>query len=843
MRSKLKILILEDNPADAELVERELRKAGILFEAKRVDTKASFAEASRNFSPDVILADFSLPQFNAIEALKIVKENQIDTAFILVTGSQSEEVAVECIKQGADDYILKSSLKRLPSALLSAIQKKEAEEKQSHLTAVLEATTDFVGIADLHGRAVYLNSAGRKMLGVSADEDVSNLTIAEGHPEWARRLVLNEGVPSAIRNGVWSGETALLSRDGREVPVLQVIIAHKAADGTAKFLSTIARDITERKTAEENLREMTDKLSALVEEQRTLLENTQDFLYRHDTHGVFTYVSPVVERVLGYSVEEYKKNYLAHMTDNPINKKVIEYTEETLRTGKKSPPYLVEVVHKSGGHVVLEVNERAYFEGGKIAGIIGVARDVTERRRMEEQLQKLSSAVEQSADTIYITNKSGIIEYVNPAFERQTGFTKEEAVGQTSRILKSGRHDQEFYRELWSTILSGRSFNRVFINKKKNGEIYYEEKSVAPLKDELGNITNFVSVGSDITERMLREEKIREQAALLDKTQDAIMVRDLDDRILFWNKGAEKMYGWSAGEAIGRKATEILFKEIPPEFEEGKRKVIEEGEWNGELKHATKTGNEIIVDARLTLVRDEKGRPQSILAIKTDITEKKNIERQLLRAQRLDSIGTLAGGIAHDLNNVLQPILMSLEILGRNTTDEKGKRILQLLEQNAWRGASMVKQVLAFARGDEGEKKPLQIRHIISEIENIIKSTFPKAINLEIDTPKDLWTVSGDATQLNQVLMNLCVNARDAMPTGGELTIKAENVILDESYAKMNVDAKPGPYVILAVQDTGTGIPQEIIDKIFEPFFTTKPVGKGTGLGLSGVMSVTLCKN
>ncbi|MEH2058905.1 MAG: response regulator [Nostoc sp.] len=343
-----------------------------------------------------------------------------------------------------------------------------------------------------------------------------------------------------------------------------------------------------------------------------------------------------------------------------------------------------------------------------------------------------------------------------------------------------------------------------------------------------------------LRDRKLAEEKIREQAALLDVTTDAICVRDLNNQILFWNKGAETLYGWQATEAWGKNASELLFDEPSPEIEAALLQVISKGKWQGELTKLTKTDKEILVASRWSLVCDEQGKPKSILTVDTDITEKKHLEAQLFRAQRLESIGTLASGIAHDLNNILTPILAGAQLLPLKfpDADERTRHLLEILEINARRGADLVKQVLSFARGVEGKHITLQLRHIIVEIAKILKETFPKSIEISIDILQDLWMVSGDSTQLHQVLMNLCVNARDAMANGGTLSISAENVLIDKNYARMNLEAKEGPYTVINVSDTGVGIPGEILDRIFEPFFTTKDVGQGTGLGLSTVLGI-----
>jgi hypothetical protein len=339
-------------------------------------------------------------------------------------------------------------------------------------------------------------------------------------------------------------------------------------------------------------------------------------------------------------------------------------------------------------------------------------------------------------------------------------------------------------------------------------------------------------------ERKQTEQKIRQQAALLDIANDAIFVQDLGGQILFWNEAAERLYGFQKAEAIGKKTKKLWQEKNLPLLQKALQTLQQEGYWKGELNQTTKSGKEIIVESRWTLVRDFGNKPQSILIVNTEITQKKQLEAQFLRAQRLESIGTLASGIAHDLNNVLAPILMTAQLLETQIKDERSQRLLPILITNAKRGANLVKQVLSFTRGLEGERTLLQLKHLIGEIQQVIKETFPKSIEVIAQIPQNLWTVSGDATQLHQVLMNLCVNARDAMPRGGNLTVTAENLLIDENYAKMNLDAKVGPYIVVTVTDTGTGIQADVLDRIFEPFFTTKELGKGTGLGLSTVLGI-----
>ena len=355
---------------------------------------------------------------------------------------------------------------------------------------------------------------------------------------------------------------------------------------------------------------------------------------------------------------------------------------------------------------------------------------------------------------------------------------------------------------------------------------------------EKGGVVRVVTVIRNITDRKRDERQLREQAALLDKAQDAIIVTGLTGPIVYWNKRAERLYGYTVAEAQGRDLDSLLSPPHAAPKPDLRSAVLAESEWMGELAHITKDRRIVTVQSRWTLVRDDAGNPQSVLVINTDVTQQKELEIKFLRAQRMESIGTLASGLAHDLNNVLAPILMALQTLKQDIHDDANQLLLNTLETSALRGANIIKQLLTFGRGIEGERIVLEPRYLIREMIKIAQETFPKTIQVKVNNPNNLWAVKSDPTQLHQVLLNLCLNARDAMPDGGQLTITAENAQLDDSYTRMNPEAKVGPYIMIAVSDTGRGIPADLFCKIFEPFFTTKAVGKGSGLGLATALGI-----
>jgi hypothetical protein len=394
---------------------------------------------------------------------------------------------------------------------------------------------------------------------------------------------------------------------------------------------------------------------------------------------------------------------------------------------------------------------------------------------------------------------------------------------------------------LADTLVSGKSRHRIRIEAPLTHGSMSEHASVLLLSTEriqTDGTNRVLMYLEDITLSVRADEQIRSQAALLDISRDAIYVRNFSNRVIYWNEGAQRLYGWASADACGKTINELDLTIDPKESALALKTVQERENWTGEMRQKSRDGREWVVQSRWTLMRERDGKPKAILVVNSDITEKKKLEAQLLRSQRMESIGTLASGLAHDLNNVLAPIMMALEFLRDNVEDAGLKTCLQTLEMCSLRGASIIRQVLMFARGVEGERLLINPKHLIVEMERIARETFSRSIEVRSVLPKEPCILLGDATQIQQVLMNLCVNARDAMPRGGMLTICLEKVQLDEAGAGLHIKAKAGPYVVISVSDTGTGIPPELMDKIFDPFFTTKPVGQGTGLGLATTLGI-----
>jgi PAS domain S-box-containing protein len=595
MSVPLRILHLEDNLPDGELVAAALKTSGLGAEVDLVAAREEFLAALSARTYDLVLADYSLPGFSGEDALALVRTRCPETPFIFVSGSLGEETAIEALKRGATDYVLKDRLSRLMPSVNRALS--ESRERQ------------------------------------------------------------------------------------------------------------------ERRRVEESLRESETRFQQVT-------EHVGEWIWETNAEGMYTYSNSVVEQILGYTVSEV-------------------------------------------------VGKLHFFD-----------------------------------------------------------FFPPESQAEQKRAALANFTQKRLFKKFQNFCLH------------RNGQRVLLETSGTPVLDANGLLLGYRGIDTDITERQKIEERVHEQAALLDQTLDAISVRDLHGRIRYWNRGAQRLYGWTAEEAFGWLASERLSHSHYSPMAAAQQQTLESGYWQGELEQQTKSGQLVVVESRWTLVRDPAGVAKSILVVDTNVTEKKKFEAEYLRMQRLESIGRLAGGIAHDLNNVLAPIIMSVQLLREEFKDSNAQSLLDTLETSAQRGANIVKQVLTFARGIEGQRVPLQLGHLLKDVAKIVQETFPKNVLLHLELTPDLWLVNGDAAPLHQMLISLCANARDAMPAGGELTLAAQNLWLDEEFVRQTPSIKAGPHVCVVVADTGSGISAEVVEKIFDPYFTTKASDQGGGLGLSAVLGI-----
>ncbi len=615
-------------------------------------------------------------------------------------------------------------------------------------------------------------------------------------------------------------------RDGR---VLECTSQPQRLEGAPVGRVWSFRDVTARQRAEFEIRTL-----------YRAIEQSEDIIFMTDPEGVITYVNPAFEKVYGFPKSEAVGKTPRILKSGTIPQQQYAAFWQAIKGGKSLK---TEYLNKSrnGSFIPVESSVSPVFStDNRLIGFIAHQKDVSERKRAEEQLLIRDYALQSSTSAIALAGINEKIIFANEACVRLWGYRDAEEVH--GKDLQSFISSGERAAKLLEAVREGRPFVGEEVARRKDGSLFDVEVVANMVVSRDGYPLCIMASFVDITEKKAAERKLKES-----EEQFRLISENVADLIALLDVNGKRIYNSPSylnilGDPKVLKGTDS-FIEVHPADRERIRQLFEETVATGrgqraEYRLMMSDGRSRYIESQGSVIRDDKGKVSRVLVVSRDITEKKLLEEQLLRSQRMESIGTLAGGVAHDLNNVLSPIMLAIDILGKKLNSPADKQLLESLERSARRGRDIVKQVLTFARGIEGEHSLLQPKHVIREIESIIRETFPKSIELRMEVAPDLRPLYGNATQLHQVLLNLVVNARDAMASGGRLAIIANNVDIDEQYSRMRVDVRPGSYVRITVKDSGHGIPRDVIDKIFDPFFTTKDVGKGTGLGLSTVMGI-----
>jgi PAS domain S-box-containing protein len=729
----------------------------------------------------------------------------------------------------------------ISGAVQDITDRKQAEdllrESENKFTAAFRDSPIALVVSSVaDNKYVDVNDVFTQITGFTRDEAVGHtaaeLKIFANHDE-------REKLVSEVRKEghVYGKEIRFRIKSGKIIACL-ISMSIIQRDRRPHFLSSVV-DITERKQAE-------DALKKSEEEFRILAEAMPQIVWATQPDGRNIYFNHLWVDYTGLTLEE---SY-GHGWNKPFHPEDQQRAWDAWQNAtKNNATYSLECrlrradgVYKwwlVRGVPVLDAN-------GNIIKWIGTCTDINELKHAEEELResedRFRSLYENATLGLYRTTPEGKILLANPALVNMLGYSRLE--GLDLKDIEGGGYASTYERK---DFLDRIEKEEVVVGlesawKNQDGKTIYVRESARAIRDAQGKTLYYDGTVEDITERKLAENALKaseEQFRLIsENVADMIVVLDLEGKRVYNSPS----YRPILGEPDMLKGTDS-FREIHPDDREKIKEIFRETVRTGvghqiEYRLLGKDNAVHFIESVGSVVRDTAGKITNVIVVSRDVTEKKRLEQQSFRTQRLESIGTLASGVAHDLNNVLGPIVLALEVLKGHVADKTALKMLDTLSISAHRGADIVKQILGFARGMEGERIALQLRHLIKETIKIIGETFPRNITVRADLPKETWAITGDSTQIQQVVLNLCVNARDAMPSGGTLAISVENKIIDESDARIIADAKPGKYVQLTVMDTGSGIPPEVIERMFEPFFTTKERGKGTGLGLSTVYAI-----
>jgi PAS domain S-box-containing protein len=743
-------------------------------------------------------------------------------------------------------FVFRPSLSHM-AEMMNALQRRNEEalsaneqvrENEFRLRTILRTAMDGFCRVDMQGCLLEVNESYCRMSGYGEQELIGRcISIMEALEQPAAIA----GRIRKIKERGWDRFESVQRRKDGSLFDVEVCAQYQPMNGGSMFV--FVKDISKRKRAEDALRSSECRFRAIIDASPVPFG-------LNDGEQNITFLNKAFVNTFGYDVADIPT--LAHWW--PKAYPDAEYrewvAEEWLKrmnkangTGAAFDPMEVNISCKDGTQRIAMVSAVSLGEQSKDLHLV-VLYDITKRKQEENALQESEATIRallNAADeSIHLLDLEGRVLVANQTTANRLGMDLSDLIGK--RVYDFFPPDvadarQKIVEELFAAGLPSKK------EDTRQGHIF--ETSFYPIKDTQGKFGRMAIFARDITERKRAEEMLRESEARYAELaeQSSTVAWEVDDQGLytFVSKVSEAVLGYPPDELMGLKHFYDLHPESGREaFKVSALTIFAQKQPFKNFVNSiqTKDGRQVWVSTNGVPLLNMDGTLRGYRGSDTDITERKVMEEKLLRSQRIEAIGTLASGVAHDLNNILAPIILSAEMLHAAEDAETRASLINSIEECANRGASVVNQVLTFARGTKGDRTTLQLNRLVEEMENIARQTFPKNITITSSVPSDLWPVTGDPTQIHQVLLNLCINARDAMPEGGSLCLFAKSAEIDENFAAMVPDAKAGSYAMLAVSDTGMGIAREIVQKIFDPFFTTKEVGKGTGLGLSTVAGI-----
>ena len=843
--SSLRILHLEDDPDYCSLVKEMLEKEGWTVDVTLVQNQAEFSAALEKGHFDIVLADYSLPTCTGIDALEVARQKCPDTPFLVVSGAIGEQAVVDSLKSGATDYVLKQWPERLVPAVRRAVQevrertqRKLVESHLQLLNAALECAANGIVVTDRNGVITWVNPAFSELTGYSSEEvrgHKTNLLKSGTHPQEFYRNLWE----TILSGGVWRGEMVNRRKDGSLYTVESTITPVRNDRAEVTHFVAVAQDVTERKSAREALAESEERF-------RTLFELAPDAVYLYDLHGRFVDGNKAAEALVGYPrTELIGKSFLdLSLLSQPDLQKAAKALARSAQ-GESTGPEEYVLARKDGQPVPVEIRTFPIKLRDK-ALVLGIARDISERKRLEQGLADAlrfnETVIAASSLGLLVYRASGECILANPAAASIIGASVEEVQRQNFRQLESWRKSG-LLEAACRALAEGKESRVEARTVSTFGREFWVGCRLIPFSS-VGRL-HLLLILDDISARKLAEEALREsnrrQRSVLDTIADAAWLKDSEGRYLAVNNAWCRFAGRQAADVIGKTDFDVVPAKIARLFQEADLEVMRQRRQSrSEQLLNDIQGRSLCYETIIAPILKEDSQVVGTVGIARDITERKQLEAQLRQAQKMESIGQLAGGVAHDFNNLLAVmrgnadlLLMEAEQNPPQTND-----CLKQIVAAAERAAGLTRQLLIFSRKQVMQSEPLRLNTLVADMVKMLKRLIREDIRLECVYAEQLPFVEADSGMLEQVLLNLVVNARDAMPNGGRLRIRTESASVDTPYALAHPEARSGEFITLRVSDTGTGIAQENLDRIFEPFFTTKEPGKGTGLGLATVYGI-----
>jgi PAS domain S-box-containing protein len=717
-------------------------------------------------------------------------------------------------------------------------RRKKAEKELEIFKKLVEKSEIGFAITDFSTKLTYVNSALCRIVGAEKPEDMLGNSVRSYYSDQFAKKIEEEILPIVMDGKPWTGELPLIAIDGHLTSTIQNIMLISTEEGNPLCYANVISDISERKEAEKSLRESEEKF-------RDLFENSLDAVFTADIKGNMTSANSAMGYLTGYKIDDMIGRNFREVMKTEEADRVFEAYNHLFQTGEPIKDFVYNIRRKDGEERIVEGNVNIIKKDKKIIGFQGTFRDITEKRETALALkgseEKYRDLVENIEDMIYVMDGDGKFTFYNKALINCTGYTEDEVKTKNFKDFITPESFQ-YAKEVFERQVKGEdvgAFELQFIDKDGRLKIFETHER---LIWKSGTIVEVHGIGRDITERKTTEQALVESEEkfrnLIESSKDVIYSTSVEGEFVDINPAGETLFGYTIEELLRMNIRDLYKnKEDRVKFQ----KVIAEQGFVKDYSIMFMKKDKSPADCLLTstLRKAEDGTIVGYQGIIRDITENKLLEEQLLQAQKMKAVGTLAGGMAHNFNNILVGIMGYSEyLLSKKEKDDPDYKALSTIYESTVKASDLTRQLLNIARGGDYKRVKLDMNSVVKRVIPLIKGTIDKTIEIVTDYDTNLFATEGDVGQLEQCILNLCINSRDAMPDGGKIIIETKNQFIDEHFVKTHLNAKVGSYVVLSIADTGTGIAPDVIDHIFEPFFTTKKHAGGSGMGLATVYGI-----